>query len=89
MICPQTFGQGSCLGDTGGPLVAADPARNSSMSFIGVVDWRRGSGCGETYDEEFYVEVSHVVDWLTEQMPDLNTCPAPAEGWNNRRVKTN
>ena len=74
-------GKGPCQGDSGGPLVAADPARNNSLSLIGVVNW--GVGCAEPGYLTLYAEVSHYLDWLMEQMPDLNTCPAPPEGWNN------
>ena len=86
MICAglKQGGKGTCQGDSGGPLVAADPARNNSMSLIGVVS--NSAHCAESDYLGIYAEVSHFVDWLMEQMPDLNTCPAPAEGWNNRRA---
>ena len=82
MICAGLLegGRDSCQGDSGGPLVAADPARNNSMSLIGIVSW--GYGCAEADSLGIYSEVSHFIDWLTEQMPDLNTCPPPAEGQN-------
>ena len=70
----------SSAGDSGGPLVAADPARNDSMSLIGVVSYSLFVG-NEPSGYSAYSEVSHFMDWLTEQMPDLNTCPPPAEGW--------
>ena len=82
MICAgdQTGGKDGCDGDSGGPLVATDPERNNSMSLVGV-----GSGLGcanEAYAGlSVYTEVSAFVDWLAEQMSDLNTCPAPPEGW--------
>ena len=81
MICAghengaRDFGQG----DNGGPLVAADPARNNSMSLIGVVSYSYYVGTVPS-GYSFYTEVSKYMDWLTDQMPDLNTCPPPAEG---------
>ena len=82
MICAGLLegGRDSCQGDSGGPLVAADPARNNSMSLIGIVSW--GYGCAEADSLGIYSEVSHFIDWLTEQMPGLHTCPPPAEGQN-------
>ena len=83
MICalPREGGKDACQGDSGGPLVAADPARNNSMSLIGVVSM--GEGCGDAGYPGVYAEVSYFLGWLMEQMPDLNTCPPPPEGWNN------
>ena len=71
-------GKDACYGDGGGPLVATDPARNNSMSLIGVVS--SGIGCADPEYPDIYAEVSHFVGWLMEQMPDLNTCPPPPEG---------
>ena len=80
MICAglKEGGKGACEGDSGGPLIAADPARNNSMSLIGVGS--ESLGCGNL---GIYAEVSHFVGWLMEQMPDLNTCPAPAPSCGN------
>ena len=74
-------GKGTCTADTGGPLVAEDPARNNSMSLIGVVNG--AIGCARPGYPSLYAEVSHFIDWLSEEMPDLNTCPPPPEGWNS------
>ena len=83
MICAglEKGGKDACQGDSGGPLVAADPARNNSMSLIGVVSW--GYGCADADALGIYAEVSHFIDWLTEQMPGLNTCQPPPQGWNS------
>ena len=75
------IGRDACQGDSGGPLIAADPAKNNSLSLVGVVSW--GFGCADPDSLGIYSEVSHFTDWLTQQMPDLITCPAPAEGWNS------
>ena len=72
-------GKGTCTADTGGPLVAEDPARNNSMSLIGVVS--NGVGCASPGYLTLFAEVSHFIDWLNEEMHDLNTCPPPPENW--------
>ena len=73
-------GKDACYGDGGGPLVATDPARNNSMSLIGIAS---AYGCGNPQHSgvSIYTEVSAFIDWLSQEMPDLNTCPAPPEGW--------
>ena len=88
MICAGVMvgGKGTCQGDSGGPLVAEDPARNNSMSLIGVVSF--AEGCAARDNLTVYAEVSHFIDWLGEQMPNLNTCPPPPEGWNSISVTT-
>ena len=75
MICAghKEGGKDVCKADDGGPLVAMDPARDNSMSLVGVVSI---TGCGDpAYSGlSIYTEVSAYIDWLSEQMPDLNTC---------------
>ena len=89
MICAGVMvgGKGTCQGDSGGPLVAEDPARNNSMSLIGVVSF--AEGCAARDNLTVYAEVSHFIDWLGEQMPNLNTCPPPAGGWNTVSGRAN
>ena len=76
MLCAGLMqgGKDACQGDSGGPLVAADPAQNNWLSLIGVVSW--GFGCAGEDALGIYAEVSHFYDWLNQNMPDLNTCPA-------------
>ena len=76
MLCAGLIGGGkdACQGDSGGPLVAVDPVNNNWLSLIGVVSW--GFGCAAEDALGIYSEVSHFYDWLNQQMPDLNTCPA-------------
>ena len=62
---------GSCKGDSGGPLIASDPARNGSMSLIGVVSWG-STNCADS--PGIYSEVSHFTEWLSSQMSDMVTC---------------
>ena len=77
-------GKGACHGDSGGPLVAVDPARNNSYSLIGLVSG--GIGCAEPNYPSFYAEVSHFIGWLIEEMPDINSCPPPVEGWMEQQL---
>ena len=76
MLCAGLMqgGKDACQGDSGGPLVAADPAQNNAQTLIGVVSW--GFGCAGQDALGIYSEVSHFTNWLNQQMPDLNTCPA-------------
>ena len=39
-----------------------------------------GFGCAQSDSLGVYSEVSHFTDWLSQQMPDLNTCPAFTAG---------
>ena len=82
MLCAGLMagGKDACQGDSGGPLVAADPAKNQAMSLVGVVSW--GFGCADPDSLGIYAEVSHFTEWLSQIMPDLNTCPAFTGGNN-------
>ena len=76
MLCAGLMqgGKDACQGDSGGPLIAADPAQSYAATLIGVVSW--GFGCADQDALGIYAEVSHFYDWLNQEMPDLNTCPA-------------
>ena len=80
MLCAGLMqgGKDACQGDSGGPLVAADPAQNNAQTLIGVVSW--GFGCAGEDALGIYAEVSHFTNWLSQQMPDLNTCPPNSNG---------
>ena len=58
--------------------MASDPSKYGAMSLIGVVSW--GYGCAGVDALGIYAEVSHFNDWLSQQMPDLSTCPPYAGG---------
>ena len=75
MLCAglMSGGKDACQGDSGGPLVVQDPAQNNRMTLAGVVSW--GFGCAAADALGIYAEVSHFISWLSQQMPDLNTCP--------------
>ena len=88
MICAGLMagGKDACQGDSGGPLVAADPGQNKALTLIGIVSW--GYGCAKPDALGIYSEVSHFTEWLSQMMPDLNTCPAFTGGWNNTAGST-
>ena len=82
MICAglKKGGKGTCQGDSGGPLVASDPMKYGAMSLIGVVSWGNADCAGLPAPLTVYAEVSHFTDWLTQEMPDLITCPPYSGG---------
>jgi len=69
MLCAQSAPGGEdggvCQGDSGGPLTFTDglPAREF---IVGVVSW--GANCGKAQYPGVYARVTHVRDWIDEQM---------------------
>ena len=70
-------GKDSCQGDSGGPLITKDDDNNGAATLVGVVSW--GFGCAVEDQPGIYAEVAHFLDWIDENVDDLNTCPAPEQ----------
>lgn len=74
--------EGPCVGDTGGPLVVADPANSNKLTLTGIID--AGIIHFEGYDIDYYnnctlvqryTKVSVFIDWINSIIVDGMTCP--------------
>jgi len=75
MLCAGDFGQDSCQGDSGGPLIVDGGSPDRDL-VVGVVSW--GFGCALPAFPGVYARVSHVVEWLKQNICYISDNP-PAE----------
>ncbi|MBS4096388.1 MAG: serine protease [Sulfuricella sp.] len=57
----------TCLGDSGGPLMARNP-QSSDWNQVGIVSW--GETCATNYG--IYTKVGNYLDWIDQFVPDLD-----------------
>ena len=64
MICSDSSDEkGSCTGDEGGPYICNI---NKKAVLVGVISW--SNGCADPNFPGVYARVTHVLDWITENM---------------------
>ncbi|RXJ73147.1 hypothetical protein CS022_11630 [Veronia nyctiphanis] len=63
---------GTCSGDSGGPLVWQDPnhAGDSDKGYraVGIVSFGTSEGCGLTYREDVFTQISTYFSWINDQI---------------------
>jgi len=70
--------QGSCKGDSGGPLMVKD-ASKSFYSLIGVVSWGWNQ-CTRQGEPGVYSRITSNRNWITETIAGSNTCRQRIDG---------
>lgn len=69
LLCAGGLGRDTCKGDGGSPLVCPIPYLNNRFYQCGIV--AGGIGCGG-HIPAMYVNVAHFVDWINDQLWQLN-----------------
>merc|ERR1712037_891535 len=74
MICAGAIGGGrdACQGDSGGPLICEI---NGNAVLAGVTSW--GIGCARAGSPGEWAKVSNYLDWIENNLPELETTPEP------------
>jgi len=68
----DSFLQGSCMGDSGGPLMVQ---QGNSNTLIGIVSWAGSdNGCSTKKSPAVYVRVTKFLDWIKENTGGSNIC---------------
>lgn len=74
MICTVGTGNGSCYGDSGGPL--AKQNGDGSWTQVGIVSW--GTVCGSRRVAGIYSDLANLRPWITSNRSGSAPAPAPA-----------
>lgn len=76
MLCAARQGRDSCQGDSGGPLISKGRSdSDQDDTLVGVVSW--GIGCAREEFPGVYGRVSHVYDWVQENIAEANESSLP------------
>ncbi|KAL1446958.1 hypothetical protein MTO96_044435 [Rhipicephalus appendiculatus] len=63
MICTETSGKGTCLGDSGGPVTTWEDVRHTTRYvLVGLVSF--SYGCSGNGSSNIHTRVSHFVTWI-------------------------
>jgi len=70
--------QGSCRGDSGGPLMVQDES-NGSFTLVGGVSWGKNP-CTSQSLPGVHSRITSNMDWITQTIAGSNTCPSRTDG---------
>mmetsp|Transcript_8962 Transcript_8962/g.21316 ORF Transcript_8962/g.21316 Transcript_8962/m.21316 type:complete len:1059 (-) Transcript_8962:2662-5838(-) len=72
MLCAGDFGQDTCRGDSGGPLIVDGGSPDKDI-VVGIVSW--GFGCALPAFPGIYSRVSHEVQWIKQTICYVSDSP--------------